>query len=66
MQYTPFHPDYYIVHISRHLPSEVLMRLEGLFKINSVAEIETKSKEARMFFEETVAKLKVEGKLIIE
>ena len=57
MQYTPLHPDYFIVHISRHLPSHVLRRLEVLFQVNSVAEIERKSKEARTFFEETVAAL---------
>lgn len=57
MQYTPLHPDYFIVHISRHLPSHVLRRLEVLFKVNSVAEIETKHKEALAFFEETVAAL---------
>ncbi len=31
MRYTPLHPDYYIVHISRHLPADVLRRLEDLF-----------------------------------
>lgn len=57
MRYTPLHPDYYIVHISRHLPGDVLMRLEGLFKTNSVAEIETKSQEALLFFNEIAAEI---------
>ncbi len=57
IRYTPLHPDYYIVHISRHLPSDILMRLEGLFKVNSVTEIEVKSKEALLFFNETVTEL---------
>jgi hypothetical protein len=57
MRYTPLHPDYYIVHISRHLPHEVLRRLEELFKTNSVAEIETKSKAALSFFNEVAAEL---------
>lgn len=61
MQYTPLHPDYFIVHISRHLPSQVLRRLEALFKVNSVAEIESKHKEALKFFEETVAALTIDG-----
>lgn len=60
MQYTPLHPDYFIVHISRHLPSHVLHRLEALFQVNSVAEIESKYKEALIFFEETVAALTIE------
>ncbi|MCD4706534.1 MAG: aminoglycoside 6-adenylyltransferase [Candidatus Sabulitectum sp.] len=57
MLYTPLHPDYHIVHISRHLPDDILMRLEELFKINSVTEIEAKSKEALLFFNETLAEL---------
>ncbi|CAN5794433.1 hypothetical protein BH10CHL1_BH10CHL1_09950 [soil metagenome] len=61
MQYTPLHPDYFIVHISRHLPSHVLRRLEALFKVNSVAEIESKHKEALKFFEETIAALTIDS-----
>ncbi len=61
MQYTPLHPDYFIVHISRHLPSHVLHRLEALFQVNSVAEIESKHQEALKFFEETVAALTSAG-----
>ena len=61
MQYTPLHPDYFIVHISRHLPNHVLRRLEGLFKVNSVAEIERKRTEAFTFFEETVAALALDS-----
>ena len=55
IRYTPLHPDYYIVHISRHLPGDVLRRLEDLFKVNSTAEIGVKSQAARAFFEETAA-----------
>lgn len=61
MQYTPLHPDYFIVHISRHLPSPVLRRLEALFQVHSVAEIESKHKQALQFFEETVAALTRDG-----
>jgi hypothetical protein len=57
MKYTPLHPDYYIVHISRHLPVDVRIRLEELFKVNSVAEIEVKSQEALVFFEEVVTQV---------
>lgn len=60
MRYTPLHPEYYIVHISRHLPGEVLRRLEDLFKVNSTAEIGVKSQAARAFFEETAAYLATE------
>lgn len=60
MQYTPLHPDYFIVHISRHLPRPVLHRLEALFTVSSVADIETKHKEALKFFEETVSALTID------
>lgn len=50
MRYTPLHTDYYIVHISRHLPPAVRERMESLFQVNSVAEIESKSREALRFF----------------
>ena len=58
MRYTPLHPDYYIVHISRHLPVEALRRLEDLFKVNEIAEIGAKTEQARQFFVETVAYLR--------
>lgn len=54
MRYTPLHPDYYIVHISRHLPTHVVNRLEDLFKINSFEELTGKIREARLFYAETV------------
>jgi hypothetical protein len=57
MRYSPLHPDYYIVHISRHLPPEVLARLEDLFKVNSTAEIEQKSQKAVQLFQETLKML---------
>ncbi len=57
MRYTPLHPDYYIVHISRHLAPDALHRLEDLFKIGSLEDLRTKSQAARSFFEETVSYL---------
>ncbi len=57
MRYTPLHPDYYIVHISRHLPPAVREQLESLFMVNSVGEIETKSRAALRLFDEVSAGL---------
>ncbi len=57
MKYTPLHPDYYIVHISRHLPQDVLAQLEDLVKFNSIAELELKSKAALRLFEVTASEL---------
>jgi hypothetical protein len=42
------------VHISRHLPTDVVSRLEGLFKINSLEELGEKIREARLLYDETV------------
>jgi|WetSurMetagenome_2_1015567.scaffolds.fasta_scaffold110831_1 hypothetical protein len=53
MRYTPLHPDYYIVHISRHLPADALKRLEYFFQISSLEEIARKTPEAVAWFEET-------------
>lgn len=58
MRYTPLHADYYMVHISRHLPPEVLQRLEYCFQFNTLGELADKSREAVSFFEETAAVLK--------
>lgn len=58
LRYTPLHPDYFIVHISRHLPAHVLRRLEDLFKISSLEELARKSRAARSLFEETAAFLR--------
>ncbi|HEY9075725.1 MAG TPA: hypothetical protein VIO61_04240 [Anaerolineaceae bacterium] len=57
MVYTPQHSDYYIVHISRHLPPHVLARLENLFKVSSTEEIGEKYRQALTFFEEVAAQL---------
>lgn len=58
MRYTPLHPDYYIVHISRHLPAEVLRRLEDLFQVGSLEEIRVKMHAALALFDETAAFLR--------
>lgn len=57
MRYTPLHSDYYIVHISRHLPPAVLARLEALFYCASLPDLDQKRIEARAFFDETAAAL---------
>jgi hypothetical protein len=51
--HTPLHPDYYIVHISRHLPAPVVERLERLFQVASLEELEGKVADAVVWFTET-------------
>jgi hypothetical protein len=58
MRYTPLHPDYYIVHISRHLPGDVRKTLEALFQVSSLEELERKSALALTLFAETVTYIK--------
>ncbi len=41
----------------RHVAGDIPARLEELFKVNSVEEIETKSKQALFFFREIAAEL---------
>lgn len=55
MRYTPLHPDYGIVHISRHLPAAVLERLERLYQVRSLAELADRVQEAGAFFAEATA-----------
>ncbi len=62
LRYTPLHPDYYIVHISRHLPADVLRQVEYCFQVGSLAELETKSRQALSLFGETVNYLRGEVK----
>jgi hypothetical protein len=52
---TPLHPDYYIVHISRHLPAANVERLERLFQVVSLQDLEEKLTDAIAWFAETAA-----------
>ena len=54
MCYTPLHPDYGIVHISRHLPAEVRERLERLYQVRSLADLADRVQEAGAYFAEVV------------
>jgi hypothetical protein len=53
MLHTPLHPNYSIVHISRHLPAHVVERLERLFQVASLRELEGKVTDAVFWFEKT-------------
>ena len=59
MYYTPLHTDYYIVHISRHLPEDTLRRLEDLCKVSSLADIKQQSASACIFIDEIIQKLEI-------
>ena len=55
MLHTPLHPDYYIVHITRHLPAPVVGRLERLSLVHALDDLERKISDAVAWFDETAA-----------
>jgi len=57
LKYTPLHADYYIVHISRHLPEDVLKKLENLMQFTSIKELAEKSELAARLFKDTLSEL---------
>ena len=56
--HTPAYADYGYVHISRHVPKEQAQRLEYFARIASLEDIETKTPEAKTWFEEMALQLK--------
>ena len=55
--YTPANADYYLVHISHHIPEDMLKRLEYFAQINSLDAMEKRIPEAELWFEEMVKEL---------
>ena len=43
IRYTPLNFEYGVVHISDHLPGELVLELANLFKINSLEEVSEKA-----------------------
>ncbi|MHB9031687.1 MAG: hypothetical protein ACYC6L_01440 [Anaerolineae bacterium] len=52
LRYTPLHPEYGIVHISRHLPPEVIARLERLHQVTNLPDLATRAALARAWLAE--------------
>ncbi|MCL2576885.1 MAG: hypothetical protein FWE27_02380 [Defluviitaleaceae bacterium] len=50
--HTPAHADYYLVHISQHIPVGEIERLEYFLRVSSLEDIEKKTEEARFWFDE--------------
>jgi hypothetical protein len=55
IRHTPLHADYGIVHISRHLPQGVRVRLERLYQVGSLADLADRVQEAEAWFAEAAA-----------
>lgn len=50
IRYTPIVSDYYLVHISSHLPEAVVRELEELYRISSTSDILIHIEKARVWF----------------
>lgn len=58
LKYTPDYSDYYIVHISHHIPKDVLNQLEKYFKVSTVDEIYDMTLNAEGWFNSLYNELK--------
>ena len=65
--HTPYHADYYLVHISQHIPEQELKKLEFFAKISSLKDIEQRVPLAQEWLRELVEAFKrlAEGSLFI-
>jgi hypothetical protein len=58
LHYTPIHPEFSIIHITRHLPADEIARLEALFQVASLEDLGRKSQQARAYFANVVETLR--------
>lgn len=52
LKYTPLYPYHYLLHISNHMPNEIIVRLEELLQISSLEEMEASMKKAQIWYKE--------------
>lgn len=50
--YTPANTYYHLIHISHHIPDDCVRKLEAFAQVASLTDIENKTDEARVWFEE--------------
>jgi len=55
--YTPAYADYYLIHISQHIPSDERKRLEYFAKIASIDDIDEKIPQAAKWFDELAERI---------
>jgi hypothetical protein len=58
LKYTPSHADYYLIHISQHIPKSEVKKLEFFAKISSLKDIDEKMSLAKTWFLELMRELK--------
>ncbi len=52
LKYTPLYPYHYLLHISNHMPKEVVNRLEKLIQISDLEEMELAMRDSEKWFHE--------------
>lgn len=52
LKFTPLYPYHYLLHISYHMPHEVIERLEKLIQVSSLTEMEFAMKAAEVWYQE--------------
>lgn len=57
LKYTPLYPYHYLLHISQHMPNEVITRLNHMLQINSFDEMCSCMKEAEEWYHQLVIEL---------
>lgn len=57
--YTPAHTNYYLIHISQHIPRSQSERLEYFSQLSSLEDIKKKTAEAEIWFGELLSVLEV-------
>ncbi|PIS04648.1 MAG: hypothetical protein COT81_05385 [Candidatus Buchananbacteria bacterium CG10_big_fil_rev_8_21_14_0_10_42_9] len=62
IKYTPLISNYYLVKISDDLPKEALKKVEDLYRVSSISEIEKKLPNAQHLFEATMEEVKAKIK----
>jgi hypothetical protein len=63
IQYTPLHHDYGLVHISRHLPEQIVIELEALVMVATGEKLLTNIHKAEKLFKTTLADLNKDPRL---
>ena len=61
IKYEPTKKDFYLKHITKDLPADVVEQLNDLCKLNSLEEISQKSQKANEIFQETLKDLEKEN-----
>ncbi len=57
--YTPAHAEYYLIHISQHIPETEREKLECFAKIGTLSDIKEKIPQAGEWFDELVMRVKI-------